>query len=73
MAMALICFTHNKGKSFVAGRFIRTLKSKIYRHMNAVPQNMYINNLDGIVDKDNKNITRKNEYETCWCSFELIY
>ena len=40
--------------------------------MNAVPQNMYINNLDGIVDKD-KNITRKNEYETCWCSFELIY
>ena len=73
MAMALICFTHNKGKSFVAERFIRTLKSKIYRHMNAVPQNMYINNLDGIVDKDNKNITRKNEYETCWCSFELIY
>ena len=28
--------TYNEGKSVVAERFIRTLKSKIYKHMNAV-------------------------------------
>ena len=27
--------THNEGKSVVAERFIRTLKSKIYKHMTA--------------------------------------
>ena len=27
--------THNKGKSVVAERFIRTLKDKIYKHMIA--------------------------------------
>ena len=28
--------THNKGKSFVAGRFIRTLKNKIYKYMTLI-------------------------------------
>ena len=28
--------TYNEGKSVVAERFIRTLKSKIYKHMTAV-------------------------------------
>ena len=28
--------THNEGKSVVAERFIRTLKSKIYKHMTAL-------------------------------------
>ena len=31
--------THNEGKSVVAERFIRTLKNKIYKHVN-----VYINN-----------------------------
>ena len=28
--------THNEGKSVVAERFIRTLKSKIYKHMTSI-------------------------------------
>ena len=28
--------THNKGKSYVAERFIRTLENKIYKHMNSI-------------------------------------
>ena len=28
--------THNEGKSVVAERFIRTVKTKIYKHMTAV-------------------------------------
>ena len=38
--------THNKGKSLVANRFIRTLKSKIYNHITAVPNNVYKDGLD---------------------------
>ena len=38
---------HNDGKSVVAGRFIRTLKTKIYKYL--VSKNVYINNLDDIV------------------------
>ena len=45
--------THNKGKSVVAERFIRTLKNKIYKHMTAVSKNVYFDVLDGIVDKNN--------------------
>ena len=33
--------THNKGKSVVAEKFIRTLKNKIYKHMTAIPKNVY--------------------------------
>ena len=28
---------HNKGKSVVTERFIRTLKDKIYKHMTSIP------------------------------------
>ena len=45
--------THNKGKSVVAERFIRTLKKKIYNHMTAVSQNVYIDKLDDIVNEYN--------------------
>ena len=40
---------HNEGKSAVAERFIRTLKTKIYKYMTSVPKNVYINKLDDIV------------------------
>ena len=33
---------HNEGKSVVAERFIRTLKTKIYEYMTSVSQNVYI-------------------------------
>ena len=32
--------THNKGKSVVAERFIRTLKSKIYKYMTSISKNV---------------------------------
>ena len=34
--------TYNEGKSFVAERFIRTLKNKIFRHITALSKKMFI-------------------------------
>ena len=45
--------THNEGKSVVAERFIRTIKSKIYKYMTSISKNAYIDKLDDIVDKYN--------------------
>ena len=45
--------THNEGKSLVAERFIRTLKSKIYKYMTSISKNVYIDKLDDIVDEYN--------------------
>ena len=45
--------THNEGKSVVAERFIRTLKSKICKYMTAISKNVYIDKLDDIVDEYN--------------------
>ena len=45
--------THNEGKFVVAERFIRTLKSKIYKYMISISKNVYIDKLDDIVDEYN--------------------
>ena len=45
--------THNEGKSVVAERFIRTLKSKIYKHMTSISKNVCIDKLDVIVNECN--------------------
>ena len=45
--------THNEGKSVVAERFIRTLKKKIYKYMNSISRNMYIDKLADIVNEYN--------------------
>ena len=45
--------THNEGKSVVAERLIRTLKSKIYEYMTSISKNVYIDKLDDIVDEYN--------------------
>ena len=45
--------TDNEGKSVVAERFIRTLKSKIYKYMTSISKNVYINKLNTIVNKYN--------------------
>ena len=37
---------HNEGKSVVAERFTRTLKTKIYKYMTLVLKNVYIDKLD---------------------------
>ena len=50
--------THNEGKSVVAERFIRTLKKKTYKHMTAVSKKVYIDTLDGIINKYNNTYHR---------------
>ena len=45
--------SHNEGKFVVAGRFIRTLKNKIYKYMTSVSKNVYIDKLNYIVNKYN--------------------
>ena len=49
---------HNEGKSVVAERFIRTLKSKIYKYMTSVSKNVYIDKLDDIVNEYNNTYHR---------------
>ena len=44
----------NEGKFVVAEKFIRTLKNKIYEYMTSISRNLYIDQLDGIVNKCNK-------------------
>ena len=45
--------THNEGKSVVAERFIKTIKSKIYKCMTSISKNAYIDKLDHIEDEYN--------------------
>ena len=50
--------TYNKEKSVVAERFIRMLKSKIFKHMTAVSKNVCFDALDDIVNKYNNTVRR---------------
>ena len=45
--------TFNEGKSVVAERFIRTLKSTLYKHMTATGKNVYYDVLDDVVNEYN--------------------
>ena len=45
--------TFNEGKSVVAGRFIKTLKNKIYKRLTTVGKNVYFDVLGDIVKKYN--------------------
>ena len=45
--------TYNEGKSVVAKRFIRTLKSKLCKDMTAIGKNVYYDVLDDVVNKYN--------------------
>ena len=44
-----MCSIHNKVRSAVAERFIRTLKSKIYKHVTPVSKNVCIDKLHKII------------------------
>ena len=52
-------WTHNEGKSVVAERFIRTLKTKICRYMTSISKNVYIDKLYYIVNEYNNTYHRK--------------
>ena len=49
---------HNEQKSIVAERFIRNLKTKIYKCMTSISKNVYINKLDDIVNEYNNTYHR---------------
>ena len=44
---------HNERKSVVAEKFIRNLKTKIFKYMTSVSKNVYINKLNDIVNEYN--------------------
>ena len=48
----------NEGKSVIAERFIRTLKTKIYKYMTSVSKNRYLDKLDDIVGEYNNRYHR---------------
>ena len=50
---------NNEGKSVVAERCIKTLNDKIYKHMTAVSNNVYIDKLDDIINEYNNTCHRK--------------
>ena len=50
--------TYNEGKSVLAEKFIRNLKSKIFKHMTVVSQNVYFHVSDDIVNKYNNTVHR---------------
>ena len=45
--------TNDEGRSVIAERFIRTLKTKIYKCMTSISKSVYIDKLDDIVKKYN--------------------
>ena len=49
---------HNEEKSVIAERFIRTLKSKTFKHMTTISKNVYFDVLDDIVNKYNNTVHR---------------
>ena len=49
----LKCFTYNEGKSVVAERFMKALKSKIYKRMTPNDSKSYLPYLNKLVDQYN--------------------
>ena len=49
----LMLSTHNEGKSVIAERFIKTLKSKIFKRMTANGRKSYLSYLNKLVDEYN--------------------
>ena len=54
-----VYLTHNEGKFILAERFMKTLKTKIYKYMTLISKKIYIDKLDEIKIKWN------NYDETC--------
>ena len=43
-----VYLTHNEGKFILAERFMKTLKTKIYKYMTLISKKIYIDKLDEI-------------------------
>ena len=55
---------NNEGKSVAAERFIRTLKTKIYKYMTSISKNVYINKLDNVINEYNNTYHRTIKMKT---------
>ena len=53
-----MCSMHNKGKSLIGERFIRTLKNKIYKSMISISKNVYFDKLNNKVNTYNNTYHR---------------
>ena len=53
-----MCSMHNKGKSLIGERFIRTLKNKIYKSMISISKNVYFDKLNNKVNTYNNTYDR---------------
>ena len=58
--------THNEGKSVALERFNRTLKNKFCKYMTSKSKNVYIHNLDDIVDQYSDRY-QQNQNKPCLC------
>ena len=54
---------HNERKSVIAKRFIRTLKTKIYKYLTSISKSVYVNKLDDIANECNNTYHRKIKME----------
>ena len=66
---------HNEGRPVVAERFIRTLKTKIYKYMASVEKNVYIDKLDDIMDDGEVMIVHLivGLIKKIWCDLSYKY
>ena len=53
--------THNERKSVPAEQYVRTLQTKIYKYIISVSKNVYIDELDDIVNKYRNTYDKTNE------------
>ena len=53
--------TYNEEKAFVAERFIRTWKAKVYKYMTSISKNVFIYKLDDIVNEYNNKYHRTSK------------
>ena len=56
--------THNKQKSVISERFIRTLKNKVYKDMTSISKDVYIDKLGEMVNKQNNTYHRTVKMES---------
>ena len=67
---------YNEEKSVVTERFIRTLKTKVYKYMTSISKNVYIDKLDDVVNEYNNTYHRTIKMkpvdvkDDTYCDFE---
>ena len=58
--------TCSEGKSVVAERFMKTLKTEIYKYMTSISKNVYIDKLDDIGNKYDNTYHRTIKGKPVW-------